>query len=1231
MPQMETTAMEENSAALLDELKLRDVIAKGSLDFGAWTFLISQIERAYPDDREKICLVYDSFLSKFPLCHGYWRKYADHMARLCTVDKVVEVFERAVQSATYLVGVWVDYCSFSMSVFDDPDDVRRLFKRGLSFVGKDYLCHTLWDKYIEFELCEQQWSFLAKIYIQTLRFPTKKLHSYYDSFKKLVAIWEGEMGCQNDCDMEVPSDPVLDGGEVISSCENEISSIIKDLQDPSISSFRSNALQKYLSIGEQFYQEACQLDERIHFFEAGIRRPYFHIKPLDDTQLENWHHYLDFIEMQGDFDWTVKLYERCLIPCANYPEFWMRYAEFMESKGGREIANFALERATQVFLRSVPAIRHFDARFKEQIGDLIGAHAAFVRQHTDEGSNFVGNVMKKANMEKRLGNFVEAVNIYKVAIEMAIKEQKLHTLPILYLQFSRFQYKVTGRADAATDVLVDGVKHLPHCKSLLEELIKFALLHGDPRHLNVVDAIVAEAISPGRDEAEGLNAKDREEISTLYLEFVDLCGTIHDVCKAWNRHIKMFPHSMRTTFSYEHPATTAACLKIAMEGKLDILADLLHHPSGNCSDHPATLQMQDQRVPLSENHLQSDQAVTEQLQSESNGTVQERLLQLSPKAPHQIGESAPEPHVSNLDSVHQVGNGSEFVVVSVEHSKASDFPQAHDHETEQDVKPLSLESLSLNPQENEPTDSIPTTSHEHEACQQASMSNGSLMSNGSVLEGGFQTSRSLSISSPLVTQLDDSAQNQNESVSHSPLLRHQSPIPRRAHTESLVSPVSDGNQRRRNNANKPRRASNSGYRRHSQDQQRQDSPQLQRSWADTGAQVLVSEGYHSDTHSWQNIQVQQGSHAQNLYQAAAASGVPAIHEWPMQNMQQQGISSASQIPPSQTIAYPQSETSQIPVQSNMQHGVAQNEQAYTQMWHYYYYQQQQQFLMLQQQQQVQLQNLQHQQQHEQEQQQLMQQQYQQQHLQLQQQLQLQQHYLQQQQQQQQPFQQQEQSEQQLLQLQQQQYYLQQLQQQQQQLPYQQLQLQQQQVLQLQQQQQQQQHLHSLQLQQPQLQHLQPLQLQQLPLQLQRHVQPQQEHQLQLQQPQQQDEQQQLHEQQQHQPQLQHQQQQLEQQQLQQPQEKQEVEQQQQQPARQKEEQLQHQHLPHQHQEGDQQQQEIITPSNSSYNPQGEGVASLHHTGASEPPVSPAPEYQSNQWQKADGSPGGSLHEASPQP
>lgn len=47
----------------------------------------------------------------------------------------------------------------------------------------------------------------------------------------------------------------------------------------------------------------------------------------------------------------VKLYERCLIACANYPEYWIRYILCMESSGSMDLADNALARATQVFVK----------------------------------------------------------------------------------------------------------------------------------------------------------------------------------------------------------------------------------------------------------------------------------------------------------------------------------------------------------------------------------------------------------------------------------------------------------------------------------------------------------------------------------------------------------------------------------------------------------------------------------------------------------------------------------------------------------------------------------------------------------------------------------------------------------------------------------------------------------------------------------------------------------------
>ena len=54
-------------------------------------------------------------------------------------------------------------------------------------------------------------------------------------------------------------------------------------------------------------------------FEDSIKRPYFHVKPLDALQLSTWSRYLDFMDQKGDAGAAVRLYERCVVPCASYP------------------------------------------------------------------------------------------------------------------------------------------------------------------------------------------------------------------------------------------------------------------------------------------------------------------------------------------------------------------------------------------------------------------------------------------------------------------------------------------------------------------------------------------------------------------------------------------------------------------------------------------------------------------------------------------------------------------------------------------------------------------------------------------------------------------------------------------------------------------------------------------------------------------------------------------------
>ncbi|PPR83599.1 hypothetical protein GOBAR_AA37116 [Gossypium barbadense] len=681
-----------------DEQKLKGIIAEGELDFDGWTKLISEVENFFHDEIDNICLVYDSFLSEFPLCYGYWRRYADHMMRLCTIDKAVDVFERAVQSATYSIDVWVDYCGFSVSVFEDDNDIRR--------------------------------------------------------FQKLVATWKEEMQCPNH--MDLLSDPRVENE--VSSCHTdaEISCIIKELLDASSGMDGTEALAKYLSIGKQFYREASELDEKIHHFEAGIQRPYFHVKELDISQLDNWHEYLNFVEMHGDFDWAVKLYERCLIPCANYPEFWMRYVDFMESKGGREIANFALARAAEVFLKRMPVIHLFTARFKEKIRDVSGAHIALLHYEKESDLSFVETVSIKANMEKRLGNFVAASNTYKEAMEIAAVKQKFDILPIF-------------NSDAARDILIDGIKCLPHCKLLLEELIKFGMMHGGPRDIHVLDAIINDVISLR--PSQGMDAKEAEEISSLYLQFVDLCGTIDDIRKAWNRHIKCFPESARgSTYKFSVingikslPLKITACRR---QGSPDPLPS---HPSGDRSldipvqspsrdnilkplenddaqpNHAALDCVPDMISPFLEDHeIPLYQATVNKLQSgEVDESLQGGRQHSSEEVSNKLQSGEDINTTTNMSSHNliqdEMRNGVEALETSEENSKENKFRQELEHKPEHDVNELPLERLSLGQLDRESLDSISFANQEGETFNLLSEQPSKL--NGQVVPGVSHGSR----------------------------------------------------------------------------------------------------------------------------------------------------------------------------------------------------------------------------------------------------------------------------------------------------------------------------------------------------------------------------------------------------------------------------------------------------------------------------------------------------------
>ena len=92
------------------------------------------------------------------------------------------------------------------------------------------------------------------------------------------------------------------------------------VQDQKTLYLRQKIIEKYYGI---FTANEEEVNKRVAY-EDMIKRPYFHTKPLEKAQLKNWLSYLDFEISQNDLRRIIVLFERCLLACCLYEEFWIK-------------------------------------------------------------------------------------------------------------------------------------------------------------------------------------------------------------------------------------------------------------------------------------------------------------------------------------------------------------------------------------------------------------------------------------------------------------------------------------------------------------------------------------------------------------------------------------------------------------------------------------------------------------------------------------------------------------------------------------------------------------------------------------------------------------------------------------------------------------------------------------------------------------------------------------------
>jgi pre-mRNA-processing factor 39 len=225
-------------------------------------------------------------------------------------------------------------------------------------------------------------------------------------------------------------------------------------------------------ISEFYYNSYLKTQQEVTSrwtFEGDIKRAYFHVTDLDDSELVNWRKYLDYEEKQGDFERTSFLYERCLVACALYDEFWLRYARWMFSQGKEENARIIYMRASCIFVPiSAPAIRLNWARLEEKLGRTSVARDIYLAM-LDEAPEHNETLVSLAGLERRHEGNDAAVRL----LEEYIGRSNNQVGGILAAEQARILWQCKGAVDEARQVFKDKYERFPDSREFWVKYLQF--------------------------------------------------------------------------------------------------------------------------------------------------------------------------------------------------------------------------------------------------------------------------------------------------------------------------------------------------------------------------------------------------------------------------------------------------------------------------------------------------------------------------------------------------------------------------------------------------------------------------------------------------------------------------------------------------------------------------------------------------------------------------------------
>eukprot|EP01080_Neovahlkampfia_damariscottae_P005975 gene5975-9974_t len=394
----------------MEKEALKKEVEASPHDLDKWMMYVkSVVQEGHTSEIRKS---YEGILSEFPLLYGYWKQYADFEASKSGITKALAVYERAIEAVPTSVDLWVFYCQFfiekSQKKENQAEEVRELLERGIKKVGHDFYSQDIWNKYLEFEYSHGKYENVTKLYRRILKEPVRDLEKFWDAFKTHSLTRPVE--------------------ELIATQEEELEELQKlNSEDEK----RKLILQSCEKI---FLNTKKLLDERKNF-EYSILRSYFHTQALDNGQLETWRDYLEFEQKEKNHERILNLFERCLVPCALYFEFWKRYILYLEKMNLIDEIRKIYEKITKIHLKRNPIVFIDYAEFEESQGNIEKSRDIFKSLLKTCGKGHIESIMRFAYFEKRQKKTQESLSLFVENLQF-ISNDSISFYHIVHAQFA---------------------------------------------------------------------------------------------------------------------------------------------------------------------------------------------------------------------------------------------------------------------------------------------------------------------------------------------------------------------------------------------------------------------------------------------------------------------------------------------------------------------------------------------------------------------------------------------------------------------------------------------------------------------------------------------------------------------------------------------------------------------------------------------------------------------------